>query len=83
MLPQIQGLFHEACDSSVTENNPGLPIQYWVKPASVFAVVNVDFAIDHAKNAIGLGMIMRNDRGEFVAARSHQEEGIVEPYVGE
>ena len=54
----------------------------WRKPAPAFAKINVDFAALVRSDSYGVGTIIRNDAGEFLAACS-QVPGLVDPYIGE
>ena len=55
----------------------------WRKPAPSFVRINVDFVAFVGSDSYGVGIIIRNDAGEFLAARSQQVPSLVDPYTGE
>ena len=55
----------------------------WKKPAANFAKVNVDFAAFTSTNHYGTGAIIRDEHGQFVAARVQRFVGGISPYLGE
>ncbi|KAK6126239.1 hypothetical protein DH2020_040011 [Rehmannia glutinosa] len=50
----------------------------WTKPSNTWMKCNVDAAICCKKNATGIGMIIRDDVGVFVVARTFWVQGIYE-----
>ncbi|XP_019161452.1 PREDICTED: uncharacterized protein LOC109158087 [Ipomoea nil] len=49
----------------------------WSKPKCDFLKLNVDaVAIEKQRGCMGLGCVLRNDRGQFVAARGVQWKGV-------
>ena len=55
--------------------NVGRGSVLWQKPPEKWLKCNVDAAIFKSKNHIGLGCVVRDDAGCFVAARSHYMVG--------
>jgi hypothetical protein len=47
-----------------------------VKPACGWAKVNVDAAIDKGAGRMGVGIILRDHEGNFIAAKSAMQMGL-------
>ena len=48
----------------------------WIKPDRDWAKVNVDTAIDKGSRRMGLGIILRDHKGNFLAAKSAMRRGL-------
>ncbi|KAK6121841.1 hypothetical protein DH2020_044454 [Rehmannia glutinosa] len=62
---------------------PGLQISRWRKPKPMFFKCNVDAALRFDRNTTGIGMIIRDDKGEFVVARTITYPGVFAPKEAE
>ncbi|KAK6164619.1 hypothetical protein DH2020_001483 [Rehmannia glutinosa] len=61
--------------SNETENSD-VQGQFWRKPIFPFMKCNVDAALNHNSNYTGIGMILRDDQGDFVVARTMWFPGL-------
>ena len=57
-------------------------ISTWQKPAEGFVKIKVDFAAFPSINSAGIGMVLRDDIGSFMAARTQRLDGEGDPYIG-
>jgi ribonuclease HI len=55
----------------------------WMAPSQGWYKANWDVAIDNRKGRVGIGVILRDERGQMVAAMSKTRIGILEPSTGE
>ncbi|XVE81425.1 hypothetical protein DITRI_Ditri15bG0062200 [Diplodiscus trichospermus] len=55
----------------------------WQKPPISYLKCNVDVATFREQREVGYGMILRNDRGEFVIARTSTTAGLITVKEGE
>ena len=74
--------YHDACVDINEVISQRLSNISWQSPSAGFFKVNVDFASFQASNSFGLGMVIRDERGRFIAPRTQKLGGEVDPYVG-
>ncbi|KAK6164302.1 hypothetical protein DH2020_001166 [Rehmannia glutinosa] len=60
-----------------------LQLNKWKRPPSMFFKCNVDASLNNGMNSTGVGMILRDDKGEFVVARVVTFPGLFEPKEAE
>ncbi|XVF37305.1 hypothetical protein REPUB_Repub19eG0134700 [Reevesia pubescens] len=68
--------------SGATKSVPGLS-SVWLPPTRDNVKINFDAAIFNERNAIGIGVVIRNSKGEVLALCSSKIQGISDPFVAE
>jgi hypothetical protein len=58
-------------------------VNKWIVPSQGWYKANWDVAIDNSKARVGIGVILRDDRGQMLAAMSKTRNGTLEPSTGE
>lgn len=69
----------EARNLNLSSSNPSPRLEelvHWKKPLAPFVKCNVDAAIFQWENAMGVGIIVRDADGHFVACKSMKLDGI-------
>lgn len=56
--------------------NPCIRDVHWNKPSSGRLKLNTDVAISQSSNAMGLGWVLRDDHGRFLAAKNVRMPGV-------
>ena len=58
-------------------------VNKWMAPSHGWYKANWDVAIDKSKERVGVGVILRDERGQVLAAMSKTRHGTLEPSTGE
>ena len=58
-------------------------VNKWLAPSQGWYRANWDVAIDNSKARVGMGVILRDERGQVLVAMSKTRNGTLEPSAGE
>ncbi|XP_019195631.1 PREDICTED: uncharacterized protein LOC109189292 [Ipomoea nil] len=87
LVRNAKGFLKEWTDAKGLKFSPqqGLPEpnQKWTKPQPGLLKMNVDAAINIQEAAMGLGSVIRDEDGKFIAARGEQWKGLFAPREAE
>ena len=75
--------YNDVNQQRAQENMLELMASEWIKPGANSVKVNVDFVAFTSLNDYGICVIIRDEFGQFKAARVQRFEGSVAPYLGE
>nr|GMC92116.1 uncharacterized protein LOC109155154 [Ipomoea batatas] len=73
----------EFVNPAIITPSPQNDLSRWRKPPPGWVKLNVDVAINKGLNSTGLGFILRNEDGNFLAAKEQKWSGIFQPREAE